>query len=39
MTCTWEDALSVEDWPPTANVAVVMRIYEDYDQLPTAPHA
>jgi hypothetical protein len=32
---TWHDALGVDSWPPTAPVKVVMRIYEDYDKLPT----
>lgn len=34
---TWEEALDVEHWTPTATTETVMRIFEHYQNLPGVP--
>jgi len=32
---SWGEALNVDEWTPTADVDVVIRIYDDYEELPS----
>jgi hypothetical protein len=35
---TWEEALDVPAWKPSARVDAVLRIYDQYEKLPEVAH-